>query len=207
MEHLSPLAILATKLNLPTDNAVGRKRLKTAAEELNEALGLRLALLCHIEQHGFSLAALQEAKAQAYAGKSAARQAPAGGKATRKERDRVVVPAEIEQPELYQKLVDWRYAKAKSEQRPAYMILQQKALHGIANLMPDSIERLKLIPYIGKRTAELYGKDILKIVAAYLEVHNLRSKRYKRKRCPSPPPPSTSIRPKRACISSAKDSR
>lgn len=184
MEHLSPLAILATKLNLPTDNAVGRKRLKTAAEELNEALGLRLALLRHIEQHGFSLAALQEAKAQAYAGKSAARQTPAGGKTTRKERERVVVPAEIEQPELYQKLVDWRYAKAKSEQRPAYVVLQQKALHGIANLMPDSIERLKLIPYIGKRTAELYGKDILKIVAAYLEVHNLRSKEIQTEKVP-----------------------
>lgn len=174
-EHLLPLSLLAAKLNLPTDNAVGRKRLKAAAEDLQDTLRLRSTLLCHVAEHGYSLAALQQAKAQAFAGKGKTEKAAGSTKATKKERERVVVPSEIEQPELYRLLVSWRYEKAKTEQRPAYVILQQKALHGIANLMPDCVKKLILVPYIGKKTVDIYGQELLDIVRAYLEKNHLRS--------------------------------
>lgn len=81
----------------------------------------------------------------------------------------------MEQPRLYRSLVDWRYEKAKEEKKPAYVILQQKALQGVANLMPDTPEKLALIPYIGKKTVEMYSGEILDIVSRYLKENALQS--------------------------------
>ena len=56
----------------------------------------------------------------------------------RSERGRKEVPIDILHPELYRALSEWRAAKAREIKLPAYVIMQQKALMGIVNLLPDT---------------------------------------------------------------------
>ena len=54
------------------------------------------------------------------------------------EKVKVEVPTDILHPELYRALSEWRTAKTREMNVPAYVIMQQKALMGIVNLLPDS---------------------------------------------------------------------
>ena len=66
--------------------------------------------------------------------------------------------------ERFERLRKWRIHKSLQKKMPVYTILQQKALIGIANSKPTTIKELLAIPYIGKKTAEEYGEEILSLV-------------------------------------------
>ena len=72
--------------------------------------------------------------------------------------------SDIENEELFERLRKWRIHKSLQKKMPVYTILQQKALIGIANSKPTTIKELLAIPYIGKKTAEEYGEEILSLV-------------------------------------------
>ena len=69
--------------------------------------------------------------------------------------------------ELYEHLRAWRNAEATERLLTAYAILHQKALHGIANLLPSTSNDLLKIPHLGKKTVEKYGATILDIVGEF----------------------------------------
>ena len=50
---------------------------------------------------------------------------------------------------------------------PVYTVLHQKALLGIANILPTNGRELLSIPGIGKKVAERYGKKLLEMVNDY----------------------------------------
>ena len=86
-------------------------------------------------------------------------------KRERKERTRgnsgkvkVEVPTDILHPELYRALSEWRTAKTREVSMPAYVIMQQKALMGIVNLLPDTPGALEAIPYFGAKGVEKYDR-------------------------------------------------
>ena len=56
---------------------------------------------------------------------------------------------------------------------PAYVIMQQKALMGIVNLLPDTPAALEAIPYFGAKGVEKYGLEILGIVRKYMKENKL----------------------------------
>ena len=60
------------------------------------------------------------------------------------------VPADILHPGLYSALVAWRRSEATARNVPAYVVLQQKALLGISNLLPQDLPSLLRVPYFGK---------------------------------------------------------
>ena len=80
------------------------------------------------------------------------------------EKVKVEVPTDILHPELYRALSEWRTAKTREMNVPAYVIMQQKALMGIVNLLPDSPRALEAIPYFGAKGVERYGLEILGII-------------------------------------------
>ena len=80
---------------------------------------------------------------------------------------KVEVPSDILHPELFKHLVKWRYDKSREKLLPAYTILQQKALIGVANLLPTTKADLKVIPYLGDKSIENYGDELLALVAKY----------------------------------------
>jgi superfamily II DNA helicase RecQ len=94
----------------------------------------------------------------------------------KKQTEKIVVPSEIEHPTLYQAIVKWRLKKASESALPPYCIIQQKALLGLTNLMPDTKEAMSLIPCMGKITIDKYGDDVLEIIKKYLLDNNLTTK-------------------------------
>ena len=77
------------------------------------------------------------------------------------------VSMDIQHPELFERLRAWRNAEAARLNLPAYTVLAQKALIGISNLLPLDKTMLLRIPYIGKKSVEKYGDEILEKVRAY----------------------------------------
>jgi superfamily II DNA helicase RecQ len=53
--------------------------------------------------------------------------------------------------------------------RPVYGVLTQKALIGIVNELPTSGKELLRMPGFGKKSLEMFGKEILAIVQEYME--------------------------------------
>lgn len=85
----------------------------------------------------------------------------------RKETEKVQVGEDILNPELYEKLRVWRKEEAKKMGVPAYAVLQQKALIGIANTIPSSGKELFRVPGVGKKVLERYGSQIMEILDHY----------------------------------------
>lgn len=78
-----------------------------------------------------------------------------------------VTLSDVLNPVLYDMLRAWRNAEARKRNLPAYAVLQQKALVGIANLMPQDLAGMLRVPYIGKVTVDKYGDAILDIIDGY----------------------------------------
>ncbi len=58
----------------------------------------------------------------------------------------------------------WRREEAATRGRPAYGILTNKALAGLAALRPRSVEELSAVPGIGSVTVDRYAERLLALV-------------------------------------------
>ena len=90
-----------------------------------------------------------------------------GSSSARKRAATVEVPSDILHPELYKRLVAWRNAEASRLGLPVYTVIQQKAILGITNLLPEDKTTLLRIPYFGKKGVEKYGDELLEMVRMY----------------------------------------
>jgi len=68
-------------------------------------------------------------------------------------------------PPLVATLRQWRSEKAREQGVPAYVILHDRTLCEIAELLPNSRQALLSVPGIGLAKAERYGEELLAIVA------------------------------------------
>lgn len=73
-------------------------------------------------------------------------------------------------PELTEALITWRRAKARELQVPAFMILHQRVLYAISDLMPLSESGLLAVPGFGPGLFARYGREILEITQKYPEL-------------------------------------
>ncbi|WP_280766792.1 AAA family ATPase [Parabacteroides sp. PFB2-10] len=153
------------------DNKEARKQIKKAVAALAEELHLKRTTLL-ASRDGFSTAKYLSAKAKS----QLEQPTPATSKKKRSESNsRKAAKAETEEalsddirhPELMATLKHWRYEEASQHGLPAYTVLQQKALIGIANLLPSSERELLLIPGIGKKVADRYGETLLQMILSY----------------------------------------
>ena len=62
-------------------------------------------------------------------------------------------------------LKQWRSSEAKAAGKPAYVILHDSTIEEIARREPSSIDELLLVPGIGPAKSDLYGSDILRVIA------------------------------------------
>ena len=56
---------------------------------------------------------------------------------------------------------------------PVYTVIQQKAILGIANLLPADKAALLRIPYLGKKGVEKYGEVLLEMVREFQKEQGL----------------------------------
>ena len=162
-----PVSVLLSLLEenpVTTDNKVVKKRLDEASAELLRELRLKEGLLAWTEEHDFVVAGYLKCRNRLIIELSEVLKT--SRKKASKEK-KAEVPQDVLHPALFESLRTWRAAKAAGLGLPAYTVLQQKALLGIANLLPDTLDALLTIPYLGKKSVEKYGDELLEIVRGY----------------------------------------
>jgi len=60
----------------------------------------------------------------------------------------------------------WRLQRSKADAVPAFVVLSDKHLDGIAERNPTSLAELRACPGIGPAKLESYGDEILEVLAA-----------------------------------------
>ena len=182
-KELEPVRALFEKTNMPLDNKELRKQLNERLQALDDALWIKESLLEAMMGHPFTVTGYLKLKAKVTLSLEDDSSSGSSPKAPKEKRERkgrkertrssskakVEVPTDILYPELYRTLSEWRAAKAREVSLPAYIIMQQKALMGIVNLLPDTPEALEAIPYFGAKGVQKYGLEILGIIREYLK--------------------------------------
>ena len=69
--------------------------------------------------------------------------------------------------ELREKLQEWRTARFKKDNIPAYMIMHQSTLMAIASHAPKTKAELMRIKGFGEESFKKYGEEILAITAEF----------------------------------------
>ena len=185
--ELKPVRALFDKTNMPLDNRELRKQLNERLQTLDDALWIKESLLGIICTSSFTVSDYLKQKAKvmlSLEGDSSTSASSSKAPRERKERKeraastrsgkvKVDVPTDIMHPELYRTLAEWRMEKTREANVPAYVIMQQKALMGIVNLLPDTPQALEAVPYFGAKGVEKYGLEILGIVRKYMKENQL----------------------------------
>ena len=151
-----------------TDNKTIRKAVSEAIEWTRKEGVKKLACL-NAARTGFLINKYLDARA-----KSAIEAPPARSRSEKSADDDSGV---ITHPGLFRKLKEWRNIKAGEMELPHYMILHQKTMVTLANLIPQSMSALKLVKGMGKKKSEKFGEELLEIISLYCK--QLKSKQRK----------------------------
>ncbi|MFR3696436.1 MAG: HRDC domain-containing protein [Alistipes ihumii] len=140
-----------------TDSKETRKALAGLLDLSGERLRVKTATL-EAASGGFDVFRHLEARARV----------AAEGAATRtKKETKATAGEDVLHPELFERLRLWRREQAAEAGVPAYVVMSQQALLGIANLLPGSSAELGRIKGVGPKLVERYGEQVLSIVALY----------------------------------------
>lgn len=163
-DMLRPLSDLLDNTDITSDNKEIRKRIETAFDELSDSVRIKSALMSHVLEKGFHVQDFLRKRAVLSMDDISS---STGKKQNKPEKKATNESMDIENMELYRDLVDWRRKEAAQQGVPAYTVLQQKAIIGISNYLPENERELLRIKCIGKKTLEKYGTAILEIVRKY----------------------------------------
>jgi hypothetical protein len=156
---------LVQKFQMETDNKEFGKKIGNALNNLKQEILVKLAGIKSCGK-GFSpphyLRAISKAEVDFNPEKGKKSQTP------------VYSESDIEHPELFRHLKDWRSRKAKEQGLAHFQILPQRVLIQIVVNLPDNRTDLKKIKGVGKKTLENYGEDILAQVADYRQKRGIK---------------------------------
>ena len=164
-ELLRPLIEYAA---LDSDNREVKERLTEASYNFKQSFAQKHHLLTRVVANGFNVSTYLKDKAMGLLGADQATKRERKKSATQ-EKIEVDRNADIRHPRLFLKLRAWRSERADELGRPAYGVLTQKALIGIVNELPTSGRELLRMPGFGKKSLEMFGREILAIVQEYLD--------------------------------------
>ena len=160
--------LIVDKMNsvsFETDNKETRKIVGKAIDRLEEETRIKLLSLTACKD-GFTVKDFLYEKARA------SLEIPSK-KATART-DKLSVSKEINNPELYNLLKEWRNVKAGELGLPHYMIFSLKTQRALSNQVPGNSEELKVVHGFGKRKIEKYGEELLTFLNDYRENHELK---------------------------------
>lgn len=153
-------------LRLETDNKELDKKLTQALTNLKREIAVKLAGINSCKQ-GFSptdyLGSISRAEVKFIPEKITKSQVQG------------YTESDIEHPELFAQLKEWRTRKAKKENVAHFQVLHQRVLIQIVVCLPANPTDLGKIKGIGKKTQEKYGKEILGMVLAHRERHGIKT--------------------------------
>ncbi|MBU8911350.1 MAG: HRDC domain-containing protein [Desulfobacterales bacterium] len=152
------------KLLVETDNTELRKKIGNALNNLKREIAVKLAGVQSCEK-GFSPSGYLHAVSNA--------QIDFAPKKEKKSRLPAYTESDIDHPELFQTLKDWRSSKAKEEDVAHFRVLHQQVLIQIVVCLPENTTALKNISGVGKKTIEKYGKELVELVLVYRKKHGI----------------------------------
>lgn len=167
VRDLRPLVLAAG--GVVTDNKSVAKRWREALAEARLLLDAKERLLAYAAE-GFAVQGYLRERALALLPDE---EKPAKGARRKGAAPKAGAGEDLLHPEFFEQLRQWRAARAAEKGVPAYAILQQKALMGIANFLPEGQGGLMAIAGVGEKTAALYGEELLALVADYRRGHGL----------------------------------
>ena len=167
IEQIDPIVDLIEDTNIPTDSKEHKTHLQSFIEDIKNQVTLKQKLLNYVQQYGFD--PIEYTKQLVIWSVENDTDDENVGKINKKDKkvdtkQAIAISNDIKYPELYKILTAWRANKAKVMSRPAYTVLHQKALIGIVNLLPSTVEELLIVPSVGKVTVEKYGAELLEIL-------------------------------------------
>ena len=167
-DHLDTLLKpLIERTRLDSDNKEIKERITEAVYALQQSFAQKRHLLARVIARGFSVTSYLKDKAVGLL--NAEQPAKRERKSKAVEKIEVDRNSDIKHPKLFHELRAWRAARAEELGRPVYGVLTQKALIGIVNELPMSGKELLRMPGFGKKSLEMFGKEILAIVQEYIE--------------------------------------
>jgi len=163
----SLLKPLIERTRLDSDNKEIKERITESVYALQQSFAQKHHLLTRVITCGFSVTAYLKEKAVGLL--NAEQPAKRERKSRAAEKIEVDRNSDIKHPKLFRKLRAWRVTRAEELGRPVYGVLTQKALIGIVNELPVSGKDLLRMPGFGKKSLEMFGKEILAIVQEYID--------------------------------------
>lgn len=167
LAQLSPIAhSLPALLEVEIDNKENARLVAERGERVVERLRVKTTQMRAVKEHGFSVAALQKARADALIDQGGApgrTNARRGGSASRS------VDASQADSSLLRTLTRWRKLKAEELGVKAFQVLKQMPLVGIATEAPTTRAELLAVAGVGKGIADRYGDEILEIVRDHMQ--------------------------------------
>lgn len=168
--------MLALIADAPTeiDNEATKKRLVSHQRELMDTLEIKIALLKAFSETAFDPQTYLKVKTDAVvkSGNFKSVKTRAGGGRTRVSRSGAQTAAassgldDIENKRLYEFLKQWRMRRANGA--PAFTILSNKVLIGIANRAPRTLDQLREVGGMGPVKMSQFGEDIIEVVNSCL---------------------------------------
>ena len=155
---------LVQKLQVETDNKELGKKISHLLSDLKKEIAVKLAGIRSCEQ-GFSPSHYLRCISKA--------EIDVGVKKEPKPRPSAYNESDIEHPQLFRQLKEWRARKAKQQGVAHFQILHQRILIQIAVGLPDTAADLIKINGVGKKTLEKYGEELLALVVAYRKEHGI----------------------------------
>ena len=148
--------------NLEVDNKEVGKRLKEALDELLTGLEISCSAMEMLKDGKFTLKDYNKSKTECLLEDRSKVKARRLKKLVKADDEPGVV-----NEELREKLQEWRTARFKKDNIPAYMIMHQSTLMAIASRVPKTKAELMRIKGFGEESFKKYGEEILAITAEF----------------------------------------
>lgn len=158
------LAEVLQETSVETDNKAIKKRTDESLYALRETFKVKRGLMEHFAKTTFTTAEYLKKKASLVIDNNESKAKQTKRKKQEKETVSSETLTDVRNPQLFNRLREWRLKKSQELRLPAYTIVQQKALIAMSNLKPQTIEALIAVPYFGKKGAEKFGREILDII-------------------------------------------
>lgn len=165
---------VAPLLLVEIDSKAVKKAFSEASREFLKELRLRMDAYSSIAENGFDLSAFLKMKTASELSddvpvrKQVRELEAASGRKQEKVEERDVY-SDNRHPEVVTALSNWRTLKYKEMGVPAFTILSQKVLLGIADAMPSCRKEFLNVKGFGEKKWEQYGSELLEIVDSYRE--------------------------------------
>jgi hypothetical protein len=155
---------LAQKMQVETDNKEIRKQAGHALKNFKKEIAVKLAGIKACE-NGFSPTCYLRAVSDAEKDTDQEKQ-PKGSASKSAESD-------IEHPELFNTLRNWRSRKADAENVAIFQVMHQRVLIQITDDLPDNLIDLRKISGVGPKTIAKYGNELVAMVSEYRKKYGI----------------------------------